>query len=226
MSDKLDFKNVPGNYRGLQWQVDALDFLNTLPDNFRVTFTKLWRNENSEVLVTEAQLNQIFQRPSGFLINDLNSCLIRYKIDQPILIAHFLAQCGHESGGGRWMLELASGKDYEGRKDLGNTFPGDGVKYKGAGLIQLTGRYNYTRFANDIKDPRVIAEGAVYVAKTYPVTSAGYWWMLNRMNTRILNEKLSCRQVSRIVNGRDPANGLADRLAYFDRATKVFNVPV
>ena len=53
----------------------------------------------------------------------------------------------HESGGGRRMEELL-GWAYEGRSDLGNTQPGDGPKYKGAGYIQLTGRYNYQKFSD------------------------------------------------------------------------------
>jgi putative chitinase len=55
----------------------------------------------------------------------------------------FLAQIGHESGYLQYVQELASGKAYEGRADLGNTSPGDGVRYKGRGLIQITGKRNY-----------------------------------------------------------------------------------
>lgn len=62
-------------------------------------------------------------------------------------VAGFLAQCGAESGSFRWMEELASGAAYEGRRDLGNTHPGDGRRFKGRGPIQLTGRHNYTRFS-------------------------------------------------------------------------------
>ena len=57
--------------------------------------------------------------------------------------AGFLAQLAHESGQLRYMEEIASGSAYEGRRDLGNTQPGDGVRFKGRGPIQLTGRSNY-----------------------------------------------------------------------------------
>jgi hypothetical protein len=114
------------------------------------------------------------------------------------------------------MLELASGDAYEGRQDLGNTRTGDGRRFKGSGAIQLTGRYNYQRFADYIKDPDVM-DGAAYVSARYPFTSAGFWWHLNAINA-FVDQGASCRQVSAKVNGRDPANGLADREAYFARA--------
>lgn len=97
---------------------------------------------------------------------------------------------------------------------------GDGVKYKGAGAIQLTGRYNYQRFADFIGDKNVML-GHTYVATKYPFTSAGFWWYENGMNP-ICDSGASCRQISAKVNGRDPANGLADREAYFARAVAAF----
>jgi predicted chitinase len=142
--------------------------------------------------------------------------LARFNINTPARIQHFLAQVGHESGGLKWMLELASGDAYEGRKDLGNTQQSDGPRFKGAGAIQLTGRFNYQKFANYIKDPDVM-DGAAYVASRYPFSSAGFWWHQNAINA-FVDQGASCRQVSAKVNGRDPANGLADREAYFTRA--------
>ena len=164
-----------------------------------------------------AQATAVFTRaPSASQLADLNSCLRRFSINTPARIRHFLAQVGHESGGLKWMLELASGDAYEGRQDLGNTRTGDGPRYKGAGAIQLTGRYNYQRFADYIKDPDVM-EGAPYVATKDPFTSAGFWWHLNAINA-FVDQGANCRQVSAKVNGRDPANGLTDRESYFARA--------
>ena len=196
----------------------------------RQEFTDLWRAQGSPAapappaeLVTMAQAAAVFTRsPSASQLADLNSCLRRFAINTPARIWHFLAQVGHESGGLQWMLELASGDAYEGRQDLGNIRTGDGRRFKGAGAIQLTGRYNYQRFADYIKDPDVM-DGAAYVSIRYPFTSAGFWWHLNAINA-FVDQGASCRQVSAKVNGRDPANGLADREAYFARAVAAISV--
>ena len=83
------------------------------------------------------------------------------QINTPLRQAHFLAQLGHESGSLRYTSELASGTAYEGRADLGNTQPGDGPRFKGRGLIQITGRANYTSYG---RTPR----GKDYITGTNP----------------------------------------------------------
>ena len=193
----------------------------SMTDAQKQGFTELWRAAGSPAaapeLVSAAQALAVFGRaPTAQQLADLNACLWRFGINTPTRIRHFLAQVGHESGGLRWMLELSTGAAYEGRKDLGNTQPGDGPRFKGAGAIQLTGRFNYQRLADFIRDQDVM-DGAAYVANRYPFTSAGFWWHLNAINA-FVDQGASCRQVSAKVNGRDPANGLADREAYFTRA--------
>jgi putative chitinase len=171
----------------------------------------------AQMLVTAAQAQAIFLRPIDLsVLQDLNNCLQQFSINTTPRIRQFLAQIGEESAGLKWLTELGTGQEYEGRRDLGNTQPGDGVKYKGAGAIQLTGRANYQAFANYMHDPNIM-QGASYVASKYPITSAGFWWYNNNMNA-LVDSGASVQTVSARVNGRNPANGLAERIAYYNRA--------
>lgn len=147
------------------------------------------------------------------MIADLNSCLVKFAITTAVRMRHFICQCSYESGGGKWTKELANGEDYEGRANLGNTQTGDGRKFKGAGYIQLTGRYNYQMFADYISNQKIM-EGVDYVAENYPWTSAGFWWKKNNMNT-LCDTNPSVEAVTRKVNGG--TNGLAKRQQYYEK---------
>ena len=174
-----------------------------------------------DALITKKQLSRIWDVSettiSDRIINDLNACLVRFQINTSVRIRHFISQISHESGGGKWMKELASGDDYEGRKDLGNTQPGDGRKYKGAGFIQLTGRANYSDFSKYMNDPKVM-DGVDYVALNYPATSGGFWWHNNNMNA-LCDKNPSVEEVTRKVNGG--YRGLEDRKKYYNRCLSV-----
>jgi predicted chitinase len=88
------------------------------------------------------------QTTAATLIAPLNRAMQGADINTPAREAAFLAQIAHETGGFRWFRELGSDayfQRYEGRVDLGNTQPGDGVRFKGRGFIQITGRTNYQR---------------------------------------------------------------------------------
>jgi predicted chitinase len=153
------------------------------------------------------------------MINDLDRCLSTYSINTKVRICHFISQCSHESGAGKYTKELASGTAYEYRKDLGNTNAGDGPKFKGEGYIQLTGRSNYTAFANEIGDQKIVSVGVDYVVSNYPWTSAGFWWKNNRMNN-LCDSGASCKQVTVKVNGS--TNGYDDRLKYYNMCLGIF----
>ena len=177
-------------------------------------------SNHSNEIVTRQQAVSVYGRAiTDKQFKDLNDCLHRFEINTLARIQHFLSQTAHESGGLRWMEELANGSAYERRRDLGNISPGDGRKFKGAGVIQLTGRYNYQKFADFIGNPKVML-GHTYVAQEYPFTSAGFWWKNNKMNA-LCDQGKTCRQISAKVNGRDPANGLPDRERYYKKACQV-----
>ncbi|HCM90594.1 MAG TPA: hypothetical protein DIS85_11910 [Vagococcus sp.] len=153
------------------------------------------------------------------MVDDLNNCLAMFNITSRVRIIHFISQCSHESNAGLWPTELASGADYQGRTDLGNIQPGDGVRFKGGGFIQTTGRYNYTNLANYLGDQEVVRQGATYVSKKYPWTSAGFWWHNNNMNA-LCDTSPSVEQVTLRVNGG--YNGLADRIERYNLCDRVF----
>ena len=174
-----------------------------------------------EQFVSKPQLATIWGCDASLIANheidEMNLCLERYDITTPQRIRHFLSQTAHESGGGRYKKELASGDAYEFRDDLGNDEAGDGRKYKGAGYIQLTGKYNYLRLSEYLNDPQVM-NGVDYVAENYPFTSAGFWWMDNEMN-ELIDNGADVLAVTRRVNGG--TNGLADRERYFQICLEV-----
>lgn len=139
-------------------------------------------------------------------------------IDTPLRQAHFLAQVGHESGGLRWTEEFTTGAAYEGRASLGNRQPGDGRRFKGRGLIQLTGRANYEAFADDENEPDILAEPSrVATDPRLAALTATWFWRVKRLNPLADLDDLVA--VTRRVNGG--TNGLADRREILDRAKRV-----
>ena len=202
-------------------QDNAWNYLqNNIDDDVLEHFAHLYRTvDTPDEYVSLHQLSEIWEC-SDYMIQDeeiveLNECLRRFNITTPNRIRHFLSQTAHESGGGKWKKELSDGKYLEGRTDLGNFNEGDGPRYKGAGYIQLTGRYNYQKFADYIKDQDVM-NGYEYVAQNYPFTSAGYWWESNGMN-ELCDTNPTVEQVTLRVNGG--YNGLEDRKHYYRLST-------
>jgi len=138
------------------------------------------------------------------------------SIHTPLRRAHFLAQLGHESGSFRYSEEIASGAAYEDRADLGNSEKGDGVKFKGRGLIQLTGRANYTAYGKSIGRDLTV-DGSWNLVATDPnlaVDAAGWYWETNGLNAWADSDNIA--KVTKKINGG--YNGLDDRKAYLARA--------
>jgi len=154
---------------------------------------------------------------------ELVEAMKRYGIVSPLERAHFLSQCAHESGNFKWVEEFASGIAYEGRKDLGNVRPGDGVKFKGRGYIQITGRSNYTKYNTylnskpDGKNINVLIDPDILKTPYYAADSACFWW--KKINSRVSglanlgSTSANVLSVSKAVNGG--TNGLKDRQEKF-----------
>jgi putative chitinase len=149
-------------------------------------------------------------------LNPLNATLEKFEINNPKRVAAFLAQLAHESGSFKYVEELATGTAYEGRKDLGNTEPGDGVRFKGRGLIQITGRANY-KAVGEALDYDFIENPEHLERPGAACMSAGWFW-----KTRGLNELADgdwFEKITRKINGG--TNGLLDRLQHWERIKKV-----
>ena len=136
-----------------------------------------------------------------------------YQMNTRLRIAHFLAQTCHESAGFRTTEEFASGENYEGRADLGNNQPGDGVRYKGRGLLQLTGRANYRTFGEllglDLQgNPETAAEPVLSLK-----IACEFW---KKKNLNALCDADDIVELTRRINGGK--NGLEDRRALTAKA--------
>ena len=143
--------------------------------------------------------------------------MAEFEINTPARQAAFLAQIGHESGQLRYVRELASGAAYEGRKDLGNTQPGDGVRFKGRGLIQITGRANYLK-CGEALGLDLIADPELLEQPINACRSAGWFWESRGLNA--LADAGDFLRITKRINGG--TNGLADRQALYESAQQVF----
>lgn len=152
-------------------------------------------------------------------LDPLNAAMEEFSIDTPARQSAFLAQVAHESGSLRYTRELASGTAYEGREDLGNTEPGDGARYRGRGLIQITGRANMAKCSMALYgDPdHLISNPEVLELPAAACRSAAWFWLSHHLNERA--DAGEFERITRIINGG--TNGLADRMAFYERAQKV-----
>lgn len=166
------------------------------------------------------RLTTIFKKAKPEILNLLNQeyILVQGGLITQKRIAHFIAQMAWESDGFHTLTEYASGKAYEGRKDLGNTVPGDGPRYKGRGLIQLTGRYNYRKYGKALgidleRNPDLAVQYALQIALKY--------W--NDKGLNFLADKDDIRGITKAINGG--YNGLEGREHYYNLVRDInFNV--
>ncbi len=154
-------------------------------------------------------------------LEPLKRVMEKYEINTPLRMVHFLAQIAHESGSLRFKQEIASGAAYEGRKDLGNTRPGDGKKFKGHGLIQITGRANHTAYAEYVGDPDLIEHPErIGTEPDHSAGAAGWFWMKKNLNAYA--DKDDILTITKRINGG--TNGLQDRKNYLAAGKKVFGI--
>lgn len=178
-------------------------------------------------------------------LDGLNKCFDKYSINTPERQACFLAQVMHESGGFKFLSEnlnysanalmrtwssrfpdidtaekyannpeKIANKVYAGR--MGNIEEGDGWKYRGRGLIQLTGRENYANFGLNA-GVDVLSNPDLLATPEYATLSAGWYW--NKRNLNELADKMDIEGITKKINGG--LNGIEDRKA---RTQKVLAV--
>lgn len=153
---------------------------------------------------------QIFE-----IVRTMNPLLAEYGFNTLRRLRYFLAQIGHESCGLTYTAEIASGKAYEGRKDLGNVIAGDGVKYKGRGYLQITGRKNYTLLQAEtgikcLDHPELLEQ------PKNAILSALWYWKRNCLNKYA--DKDAFTALTKKINGG--TNGLDDRFAWLKKCNR------
>lgn len=188
---------------------------------------------------------------AGFFLIAINRSAIRWKIDSRFRMAAFLSQIGHESGQLRNLVEnlnysaealvrtwpsrfteassaayarqpeKIANKVYAGRMGNGPEASGDGWKYRGRGLIQLTGRDNYRAAGKALGLP-LDAHPELLERPEHAVESAAWWWSAHGLNE--LADAGRFQDIGSIINtgkpGRVP-HGAAERKALYDLALKV-----
>lgn len=176
--------------------------------------------------LTRQQLADVMPFAGGRVdrfLEPLNQALLDADINTPARLAMFLAQVAHESGELRYTEEIASGAAYEYRKDLGNVRSGDGVRFKGRGLLQVTGRDNYAAcsrwMSGDenlfLDHPELLGSDPLFAAR-----SAAWFWRTRNLNAA--SDRCDVATVSRRINGG--SNGMLERIRYYDRARMVLDV--
>lgn len=179
--------------------------------------------------ITEQQLLHVMpnaRRNAGVFVSAINAMSHRWQINTPKRMAAFLAQIGHESqqllhvrelGGDKYLAKYDTG---ELAKRLGNTSEadGDGQRYRGRGLIQITGRFNYLKCSVGLfGDERLLGQPELLEQPEWAAESAGWFWFVKGLNVKAdANDFVG---ITRIINGG--INGLADRRELWGRAREV-----
>lgn len=173
-------------------------------------------------MITLAQLRKIMPFAgdrSDMFLDALNSAMEAFEISTPLRQAAFLAQIAHESGSLRYVKEIATGAAYEGRRDLGNIKAGDGPRFKGRGLIQITGRTNYRKVGAAL-DLDCEIRPDLLESRENACRSAAWFWQSHGLNE--LADVRDIERITRRINGG--LNGQADRLVLYSMALAALGV--
>jgi putative chitinase len=185
------------------------------------------------------------------VIQQIPDTAAKFNINTPLRLAHFLAQCGHESGGftinvenlnysakglrqifGKYFPndvianqyarqpEKIANRVYASRMGNGDEKSGEGYKYRGRGYIQLTGKNNYTAFANSINDNEVISNPSK-VATNYSLLSAAWFFQRCLTKSDLGASREVVTAVTKMVNGG--TIGLEDRIKHFNEYYKLLS---
>lgn len=226
-------------YRQKGHQTAAIDelereILKVAPDIFNrdqpwyETWSTTVPDKPTERLITRKQVSLISGHPEytfdDAFMDDLNRLVYVAGMTSLNQRRMLVAQTCHETAGYKYMSEIGTyayfTRMYDNRTDLGNGV-GDGYKFRGCGVIQLTGKYNMSRFArwmenNGRRDDNIMELGTDYVSEKYPFTCAICW--IEENNYATLCDRGDIYECTRRLNGG--YNGIDDRIYYYDRAKK------
>jgi len=224
-------------YKEQEHQVKAFQWLQEQqPPGVMAVFAKMYRDTPEPPPKPEAQpgyitpdlMQAITGHPANSFdasfCNDFNDMLESTGFDQHLdAMQMLMANLCHESCGFVYMKEIDSGEYLNGRKDLGNIYPGDGPKFKGCGPLQVTGRNNHQASADWLRDHRGIDDGKImdvgtdYSADHYAFTIAIPWLLNNDLLNVCLKQGFD--QCCYRINGG--WNGYDDRCKWYAKCKQV-----
>lgn len=179
------------------------------------------------ITITEEQLKKFAPAASDKNISlvtaSFNQFEDKYQVNTPLRIAAFFSQLIHESGNFKYTAEIASGAAYEGRRDLGNVVAGDGVKFRGRGLIQTTGRNNYKAVGKALHNDENYFINNPEKLEQYPDAMESAFWFWDIHNLNELADKGYLQTITKRINGG--LNGFAERLTIYNRICDVYSLP-